>query len=122
MSAGSKADTLGLDVSIMGRDYRIACKSEERQELLDAVAYVDEQMREIRDTAKQNNAERVAVMAALNVTHELLRARAAGAGAGESARDSVAAAANVDLTSLKRRILTMHSTIDAALSEQDRLL
>ena len=91
MSAGSKADTLGLDVSIMGRDYRIACKPEERQELLDAVAHVDQQMRDIRDTAKQNNAERVAVMAALNVTHELLRARAAGAGAGESARDSVAA-------------------------------
>lgn len=99
-------DALSLDVSIMGREYRVTCKPEERQELLDAVAYVDRQMREIRDSAKQNNAERVAVMAALNVTHELLKVRVSG---------------NVDLGGLKRRILDMQSTIDAALAEQDKL-
>ena len=118
MSAGrtpEKKDS--LDVSIMGRDYRIACKPEEQRELLDAVAYVDQQMKEIRDTAKQNNAERVAVMVALNVTHELLRARAAAGPA-----TSAAPANGVDLNGLKRRIQTMQSTIDAALSEQERLL
>lgn len=103
-AAGSEA--VFLDVSIMGREYRIACKPDERQELLDAVAYVDRKMREIRDNAKQNNAERVAVMAALNVTHELLKVRVSG---------------SVDLGGLKRRIQTMQSTVDAALAEQEKL-
>jgi cell division protein ZapA len=106
MNAGKTTDVVSLDVSIMGREYRVACKPGERQELLDAVAYVDRQMREIRDSAKQNNAERVAVMTALNVTHELLKMRVSG---------------SVDLGGLKRRIQNMQSTIDAALAEQENL-
>lgn len=106
MTAGRAAEASSLDVTIMGREYRVACKPEERQELLDAVAHLDKQMREIRDASKQNNAERVAVMTALNVTHELLKVRVTG---------------SVDLGGLKRRILTMQSTIDAALAEQDKL-
>ena len=106
MNAGKTADVLSLDVSIMGREYRVVCKPGERQELLDAVAYVDRQMREIRDSAKQNNAERVAVMTALNITHELLKMRVSG---------------SVDLGGLKRRIQNMQSTIDAALAEQENL-
>lgn len=106
MNAGKTADSLNLDVSIMGREYRVACKPEERQELLDAVAYIDRQMREIRDSSRQNNAERVAVMTALNVAHELLKVRVSG---------------SVDLGGLKRRIQNMQSTIDAALAEQEKL-
>jgi cell division protein ZapA len=106
MNAGKTTDVVSLDVSIMGREYRVVCKPGERQELLDAVAYVDRQMREIRDSAKQNNAERVAVMTALNVTHELLKMRVSG---------------SVDLGGLKRRIQNMQSTIDAALAEQENL-
>jgi cell division protein ZapA len=106
MNAGKTADSLNLDVSIMGREYRVACKPEERQELLDAVAYIDRQMREIRDSSRQNNAERVAVMTALNVSHELLKVRVSG---------------SVDLGGLKRRIQNMQSTIDAALAEQEKL-
>ena len=114
MSAGRKADTIGLDVNIMGRDYRIACKPEEQSELLEAVAYLDSKMKEIRDAAKQNNAERVAVMAALNVAHELLRARANPA--------TLSSGNDVDLSGSKRRIQAMQSTIDSALSEQERLI
>ncbi len=106
MTAGKSSDSMSLDVSIMGREYRVACKPDERQELLDAVAYVDRQMREIRDTARQNNAERVAVMTALNIAHELLKVRVAG---------------SVDLGGLKRRIQDMQSTIDVALAEQEKL-
>jgi len=106
MTADRAPESLNLDVTIMGREYRVACKPEERQELLDAVAHLDKQMRDIRDASKQNNAERVAVMTALNVTHELLKVRVSG---------------SVDLGALKRRIQTMQSTIDAALAEQDKL-
>ena len=106
MTASKAPDATSLDVTIMGREYRVACKPDERQELLDAVAYVDKQMRDIRDSARQNNAERVAVMAALNIAHELLKVRVAG---------------NVDLGGLKRRIENMQSTIDEALAEQEKL-
>ena len=106
MSAGRTAESLNLDVTIMGREYRVACKPEERQELLDAVAHLDKQMRDIRDASKQNNAERVAVMTALNVTHELLKVRVSG---------------SVDLGALKSRIQPLPSPIDAALAEQDKL-
>ena len=106
MTASKGPDATSLDVTILGREYRVACKPDERQELLDAVAYVDRQMREIRDSARQNNAERVAVMAALNIAHELLKVRVAG---------------NVDLGGLKRRIQQMQSTIDGALAEQEKL-
>ena len=106
MSLGRNGDSMSIDVSIMGREYRVACKPEERQELLDAVAYVDRQMRTIRDTGKQNNAERVAVMTALNIAHDLLKVRVAG---------------SVDLGGLRRRIQDMQSTIDAALAEQEKL-
>src|ERR1700752_2325200 len=88
-------DSMSLDVSIMGREYRVACKPNERQELLDAVAYVDRQMRLIRDSGKQNNLERVAVMTALNIAYDLLKVRIAG---------------NVDLGGLKRKIQDMQLT------------
>ena len=63
-----------LDVSILGRDYRVACKESERDELLQAVQFLDRRMRDIRDAGKIVGAERIAVMAALNITNELLRA------------------------------------------------
>jgi cell division protein ZapA len=103
---GKDGETMSLDVSIMGREYRVACKPNEKQELLDAVAYVDRQMRMIRDTGKQNNAERVAVMTALNIAHDLLKVRVAG---------------SVDVGGLRRRIQDMQSTIDAAIAEQEKL-
>ena len=61
-----------LDVKIMGREYRVACAPEERDALLAAVDLVDGKMREIAQRTKNTIAEKVAVMAALNITHELL--------------------------------------------------
>ena len=64
-----------LDVSILGRDYKVACRESERAELMQAVALLDGRMREIRDTGKIAAVERIAVMAALNLENELRRAR-----------------------------------------------
>lgn len=61
-----------LDVSIMGREYRVACSPEEREALLAAVAHVDERMREIATRSSAATPERVAVMAALNIAHDAL--------------------------------------------------
>ncbi len=95
-----------LDVTILDRDFRIACPEDERAELLDAVAYLDKKMREIRDLGKVATVERIAIMAALNLAHELLTTRL---GAG------------FDMAEFKRRMGSMQATIDATLAEQDEL-
>ncbi|HZW26576.1 MAG TPA: cell division protein ZapA [Gallionella sp.] len=98
--------TKTLDVKILDRELRVACPEDEREELLDAVAYLDKKMREIRDTGKVASVERIALMAALNITHELLTTRV---GRG------------FDLAEFKRRMDRMETAIDQALAEQDAL-
>ena len=102
-----------LDVSLLGRDYKVSCGESERLQLLDAVSFLDRRMREIRDTAKIAGSERIAVMAALNLTHELLRARAESTAA--KADRSIAP---IDDAAVRRRIGSMQSAIDQALAEQ----
>jgi cell division protein ZapA len=105
----TKAKT--LDVSIMGRAYKVACSDDEREGLLAAVSYLDVKMNEIKAAGKVASIERIAVMAALNIAHELLEARSRGA--GESAFDT---------ESLKRRMNSMQALLDEALVPQERLL
>src|SRR5438045_3462106 len=77
--------SITLDVSILGREYRVACRESEREELMQAVQFVDRRMREIRDSGKISGTERIAVMAGLNIAHELLRARS-GNGSAPAAK------------------------------------
>ena len=63
-----------VDIRVLGKDYRIACAEEEREDLLESARYVDQKMREIRDTGKVVGMDRIAVMAALNIAHELAQA------------------------------------------------
>jgi cell division protein ZapA len=64
--------TLAITVNILDRDYQIACKNEEKELLLAAAKYLDQKMREIRDRGNVIGIDRIAVMAALNITHEFL--------------------------------------------------
>lgn len=95
-----------LDVTILGREFRISCPEEEQQSLLQAVAYLDQKMREIRDGGKVVGFERIAVMSALNITHELLKFRIAG---------------GFDMGDFKRRITSIVTVVDQAMAEQDEL-
>ena len=61
-----------VTVHILDKDYCIACPADERNNLESAARYLDGKMREIRSSGKVIGADRVAVMAALNITHELL--------------------------------------------------
>ena len=69
--------TVQLDVHILGRDHKVACKEHERADLLAAVEFLDGRMREIRDAGKNLGVDRIAVMAALNIANDLLRERKA---------------------------------------------
>jgi cell division protein ZapA len=106
------APTVQLDVSILGREYRIACAEGERAALLEAVAHLDARMREIRDSGKVSGVDRIAVMAALNLANDLLRER------NERRGDGVAP---IDEPAARRRIRAMESAIDRTLAGQDKL-
>ena len=102
-----------LDVKIMGREYRVACAPDERDGLLAAVDLVDNKMREIAQKTKNTIAERVAVMAALNIAHEYLAAPPASA---EKEIDYA-----VDTSDAERRISDMGARIDTVLAPQQQL-
>lgn len=65
-------ESKAVAINILGKDYLISCADDERQNLLSSAEYLDSKMREIRDTGKVIGTDRIAVMAALNITHELL--------------------------------------------------
>lgn len=96
---------VSLDVAIMGREFRVACPEDEREGLLQAVSYLDRKMREIRDTGKVIGLERIAIMAALNITHDFLSARPPQA----------------DDTQYKERLTQISNMLDQALAQQDNL-
>ena len=88
-----------VTVQLLDREYRIACEEEERQELLQAAMHLDKEMREVRASGHILGMDKIAVMAALNITHEYLR----GGGSG------------VDGTTAKR-IGALRRKLEAALS------
>src|SRR5947199_3288910 len=96
-----------IEVNLLGRTYHVACDDDEREALMQAVAYLDAKMNEIHKAGKVMGAERIAVMAALNVAHELL---------------SVKLGAGFDIGHAKRRISAIESQLDAALAKQEKLL
>ena len=92
-----------MAVHLAGCDYRFACSPTEREELLAAARHLDRKMREIRDCSGKNLAlESVAMMAALNLSHELLR------------QQRLAAEADALLNSRLRGLL---QKVDAVLSQ-----
>ena len=95
-----------IEVQLLGRSYRVTCTDSEREALLQAVAYLDGKMNEIRKSGKVMGAERIAVMAALNVAHELL---------------SVKLGAGFDVGLAKRRLSAIESRLDAAIAKQEKL-
>lgn len=67
-----------VSIRILDREYLIACTPEERPGLLNAALYVDTKMRELRAKSSASGMDRVAVLAALNIAHELLGLRQKG--------------------------------------------
>ncbi len=76
----SEADSSRVSVRILDKDYFVACPKEERSDLIDSAAFLNTRMKEIRDTGKVVGADRIAVMAALNIANEMLRQREQGHG------------------------------------------
>ncbi|WP_372596856.1 cell division protein ZapA [Amphritea sp.] len=60
-----------ISVTLLGKEYVVACPAEAEEELLKAAAYLDKKMQAIRAGGRIIGSEKVAVMAALNITYEL---------------------------------------------------
>ena len=95
-----------IDFKVMGREFRVACPENEERQLLEAVAYVDRRMLEIRDKSKVIGLERIAIMTALSIASELLHTKVPG---------------GVDVAEFKRRINSMQASIESAIADQDSL-
>ena len=95
-----------IEVSVLGRNYTVACGDSEREALLQAVAYLDGKMAEIKKAGKVAGTERIAVTAALNIAHELLSMRL-----GEG----------FDVGEARRRIGDIEAKLEAAIAKQEKL-
>ena len=101
----------GLTINLLGREFRVACAEGEERALLASVDYVNRKMKEVRDTGKVVGNERIALMAALNIAHEHLSNPGKATGAGTA-----------DGTAIRRRIVAMQETLEAALqADQENL-
>ena len=92
----------GVTISILGKELMVACPEDERESLAAAARYLDQRMREIQDSGKVIGTERCAVMAALNLSNELLQLRQQFSGVP----------AEIDV-----RLQALHGRIEAVLQE-----
>lgn len=93
-------------VQILDKEYRIACNEDEKEALREASRFLDEKMREIRKVGKVIGSDRIAVMAALNLAHDLLQ---------HQERKETAT------LGLSRRLRSMQQRIDNVLTETNQL-
>ncbi|MBE0505123.1 MAG: cell division protein ZapA [Marinospirillum sp.] len=74
------SDKNTTEITLLDRKYLIACPAGEQDGLLRSAQYLNRKMQEIRQTGKVLSLERMAIMAALNITHDMLSREAAGQG------------------------------------------
>jgi cell division protein ZapA len=98
--------TTRVSVRILEKEYQVACLPEERSELLDSAEFLNTKMREIRDAGSIVGLDRIAVMAALNLAHELLKIR----GRGDAAE-----------TDVSQKIRQLRERVEGALTRGQQL-
>lgn len=86
---------------VLGKEYRVVCSPGEEEALLEAARYLDKKMEAIKSSGKIIGVERMVVMAALNIAHELLQEQSRKEGERE----------------LNERIQTLRDKVEAALEE-----
>ncbi|MFO0145692.1 MAG: cell division protein ZapA [Betaproteobacteria bacterium] len=99
-------DTVSIAVNLLGREYRLACKPEERDQLQSCARFVDQKMTAIRDSGKVMGHDNIAALAALQIAQEFMSARNAdGLSIGE----------------LRRRLRDLNQVADEMLAPQEKL-
>jgi cell division protein ZapA len=100
----------GLTLNLLGRDFRVACPEGEEKQLVASADYLNRKLKEIRDVGKISGNERIAIMAALNIAHEMMTQR------------PTASVSSIDGDAIRRRIGSMQEMLDSALAaDQEKL-
>ena len=95
-----------ITVTILGREYRLSCRPQERAELLACAEYVDRKMAQVRDGGKVLGADRIAVLVSLQIAQELFGVRAGD---------------DVPVTELRRRLRELDELAAEMLAPQEKL-
>lgn len=93
-----------VNISIMGREFCIACPADKKEEIELAAAYLNEKIQEVKTEGKVVDSDRVTIIAALKITHELLILRE---GSG------------FDMDEFKRRIVTLKKKVDEVIANKE---
>ena len=96
-----------VTITLQGKDFRVSCATGEKNDLLAVAAFLDWKMGEIAKQTKSGG-ERLAVMTALNLAHELISLKEETSG-------------SIDEKDLKRRIVAMEARLDAVLAPQEEM-
>ena len=95
-----------VSIHLLDKEYRVSCPPEEQEALMLSASFLGKKMKEIRDSGKVVGTDRIAVMAALNIAHEFLKARSENA---------------VQSDNLGTRIRAIQNKIDAALHDSKQM-
>lgn len=102
----NKSASVPVVVHILDREYRVACQPGEEDALLASSRFLDQKMREIKSSGKVIGNDRIAVMVALNLAHELLEQKSTRDGSAEQ---------------VSQRIQAMREKIEIALNQTNQL-
>jgi cell division protein ZapA len=94
-----------ISVKLLGKEYKINCPKGQEADLLDAAFYLDQKMTEIRHHGRIYGLERIAIMTALNLAHELLTQNNSQ---------------HTDAIEINKRLQQLHDKIDQALEHRDK--
>lgn len=95
-----------ITVRILDQDFRIACQPGEEDGLLSAARHLNQHMQELRASGKVIGAERIAIMVALNLTHDLLSLRKTNEETG---------------VTMRKRFNALRERVELALAESNQL-
>lgn len=110
------SDNTFLDIKLMGREYRVTCELDQQKDLLDAANLLNDKLREAAGRNRSAQTERIAIMVALNLAHELLEQRTNNSVIPEPSTPLVIEPA-FDIEEAKRRITDMGARIDSVLGQ-----
>jgi cell division protein ZapA len=78
---------VSIDVYILDKTFKVACPEDERDDLLASARMLSDRMRDIKASGKMMSMDRIAIMAGLNIAHELLKSQKGG-GSGDPNLDA----------------------------------
>ncbi|MHC9511733.1 cell division protein ZapA [Kangiella sp. M94] len=102
----AKPKVTPINITILGKEFQVASPESEHQKLLQAASFLDKRMKEIREAGKVLGLERIAVMAALNLSYELINTPALDS---DQAQD------------IEQRLSHMSQKIDQALKHSEQI-